>query len=72
MQTWQGIKRERAPFVLTQEFVYVMGKKRSPNFRLFATLCCKAFNILRKHAHLFITLFSMVKQVSFSLFYTCT
>ena len=57
---WQGIKRERAPFVLTPEFVYVMGKEDGEHFQLFVHLCCTAYNVLRRHAHLFISLFAMV------------
>ena len=67
VQTWQGIKRERAPFVLTPEFLYVMGKRKSPKYKRFVNICCKAFNILRKHANLFISLFSMVNNLKLSL-----
>eukprot|EP01094_Clydonella_sp_ATCC50884_P017484 TRINITY_DN305_c4_g1_i2.p1 TRINITY_DN305_c4_g1~~TRINITY_DN305_c4_g1_i2.p1 ORF type:complete len:1223 (+),score=346.10 TRINITY_DN305_c4_g1_i2:455-3670(+) len=59
-QTWQGIKRERAPFVLTPEFVYVMGKKKSEHFQKFVDTCCSAYNVIRKHAHLIINLFLMM------------
>jgi phosphatidylinositol kinase/protein kinase (PI-3 family) len=45
---------------LTPEFVNVLGKKKSPNFQRFEKLCCNAYNILRKHAHLFISLFSLM------------
>ncbi|XP_065178574.1 phosphatidylinositol 4,5-bisphosphate 3-kinase catalytic subunit gamma isoform-like isoform X2 [Sycon ciliatum] len=55
------VNRERAPFVLTPDFVHIMGKKDSANFRHFLEDACKAYNIIRKHAHLFINLFSMMK-----------
>jgi hypothetical protein len=55
------IKRDRAPFVLTSEFAHVLGGKDSDNFRNFQTLCSVAFNNLRKHAHVFISLFAMVR-----------
>ena len=34
IQRWKGFKRERAPFVLTPEFVYVFSevKKKKSNF----------------------------------------
>lgn len=77
-----GIKRETAPFVLTQQYVegcgvfpqrfwsfmqltlcfffLVMGGKKSANYREFVSLCCKIFNILRRNADLFITLFHLM------------
>ncbi|XP_065829821.1 phosphatidylinositol 4,5-bisphosphate 3-kinase catalytic subunit gamma isoform-like isoform X2 [Oscarella lobularis] len=61
-KTFMGIKRERAPFVLTPDFVYIMGKKNGEMFRTFQDTCAKAFNVIRRHAHLFINLFSMMKH----------
>ncbi len=55
-----GIKRERAPFVLTPDFAYVMGGKGSAEFKDFVALCCKAYNVVRKHSNLFLNLFSMM------------
>jgi phosphatidylinositol-4,5-bisphosphate 3-kinase len=74
-----GIKRETAPFVLTQQYVEgeekrrrrkgkkrvdkcltVMGGKKSANYREFVSLCCRIFNILRRNADLFITLFHLM------------
>jgi len=55
-----GIKRERAPFVFTPDFAYVMGGRDSKDFMKFVDLCCKAYNILRKHANVFINLFAMM------------
>lgn len=55
-----GIKRERAPFVFTPDFAYVMGGKDSPDFMTYVNLCCTAYNILRKNAAIFINLFAMV------------
>jgi len=57
-----GIKRERAKFVLTPDFAYVMGGEKGDNFALFIELCCRAFNILRKSANRFINLFAMVRR----------
>lgn len=55
-----GFKRERAKFVLTPDFAYVMGGKGSEGFRRFESLCVKAFNILRQHSSLFLNLFSLM------------
>jgi phosphatidylinositol-4,5-bisphosphate 3-kinase len=40
---------------------YVMGGIETEEFKLFKDLCCKAYNILRKNAQVFISLFAMVK-----------
>ena len=58
--TVQGFKREWAPFVLTPDFVYVMGGEGSDSFETYKNLCCRAFLILRRYAELIINLFSMV------------
>ena len=57
-----GWKRETAPFVLTPEMVYVMtlGNEKNEGFQRYTELCCKAYNILRKKANIFISLFSLV------------
>jgi len=55
-----GIKRERAPFVFTPDFAYVMGGRDSKDFLKFVEICCKAYNILRKNANVFINLFAMM------------
>ncbi|XP_059152563.1 phosphatidylinositol 4,5-bisphosphate 3-kinase catalytic subunit alpha isoform-like [Physella acuta] len=62
-----GINRERVPFVLTEDFrrVIAMGASKpdkSDGFKDFQELCCKAYVILRKHANLLITLFTMMLQ----------
>jgi phosphatidylinositol kinase/protein kinase (PI-3 family) len=55
-----GIKRERAPFVLTPDFVYVMGTRTSDNFAFFQDLCVRAYLVLRRKANLFLNLFAMM------------
>ncbi|XP_050305092.1 phosphatidylinositol 4,5-bisphosphate 3-kinase catalytic subunit delta isoform [Anthonomus grandis grandis] len=68
-----GIKRERVPFVLTHDFVYVInkGQKGRPGrdkdqsnkaleFMIFQECCEKAFMILRKHGNLILSLFAMM------------
>ena len=57
---WKGIKRETVPFVLTPEIAYVMGGEKGRAFKKFTTACCEAFNILRKEANMFLTLFLLV------------
>ncbi|KAF2077284.1 hypothetical protein CYY_001409 [Polysphondylium violaceum] len=59
-KTFAGFQREKAPFVLTPDFVYVIGGKDSPNFNFFVDICCKAYNILRKNAHVFINMFELM------------
>lgn len=55
-----GFKRERAPFVFTHDFAYVMGGRDTPEFFEFVGLCCDAYNVLRNHASMFINLFAMM------------
>lgn len=57
-----GIKRERVPFVLTHDFVYVInkGSKYSIEFKIFQDYCEKAFLILRKHGNLILSLCAMM------------
>lgn len=54
------IVRDKAPFVLTPEMVYIMGGRESQQFQLFIRLCCRAYNIVRKHCSVFVNLFSMM------------
>jgi phosphatidylinositol kinase/protein kinase (PI-3 family) len=56
------ISRERAPFVFTPAMAYVLGGSSSPLFKEFELLCCRAYNVLRKHSTLLITLFSLMLQ----------
>ena len=59
-KSFMKLKREKAPFVLTPDFVFVMGGTRGEPFKRFIDLCCEAFIIIRQHAHLFINLFAMM------------
>lgn len=59
-QMFGAFRRDRAPFVLTPEFVFAMGGKQSPNFERFCDMACRAFNIVRHNAHVLIALFSMM------------
>lgn len=62
-QMFGGIKRDRVPFVLTPDMVYVIngGEKPTIQFQEFVDLCCQAFNVLRRNGNTLITLFEMVR-----------
>jgi len=55
-----GIKRERVPFVFTPDMANVFGGKDDERFKQFEQWCCEAYNILRKHANLFLDLFVLM------------
>ncbi|XP_043932279.1 phosphatidylinositol 4,5-bisphosphate 3-kinase catalytic subunit alpha isoform-like [Protopterus annectens] len=60
-----GYKRERVPFVLTQDFLIVISKgiqecTKTREFDRFQEMCYKAYLAIRQHANLFINLFSMM------------
>ena len=68
-QMFGSIKRDRVPFVLTPDMAYVInaGDKPSIRFQKFTDLCCSAFNELRKHSHLFLSLLSLVSHTHWLL-----
>ncbi|CAB1329654.1 unnamed protein product [Coregonus sp. 'balchen'] len=58
-----GVSRERVPFVLTPDFLYVMGRiKGQPSlyFQKFRDTCTQAYLSLRSHSRLLVTLFSLM------------
>jgi len=58
-----GYKRERTPFVFTQEMAYVIGGadfQSDPKYQHFLQLCVQAFNHLRRQASLLQTLFVLL------------
>ncbi|XP_029438012.1 phosphatidylinositol 4-phosphate 3-kinase C2 domain-containing subunit alpha [Rhinatrema bivittatum] len=61
-QMFGSFKRDRAPFVLTSDMAYVIngGEKPTSRFQLFVDLCCQAYNLIRKHASLFLNLLSLM------------
>uniref|UniRef100_A0A8C8LR75 Phosphatidylinositol 4,5-bisphosphate 3-kinase catalytic subunit gamma isoform n=1 Tax=Oncorhynchus tshawytscha TaxID=74940 RepID=A0A8C8LR75_ONCTS len=62
-KSFLGISKERVPFVLTPDFLYVMGtsgKKSSPHFQKFQDVCVRAYLALRHHTNLLVILFSMM------------
>uniref|UniRef100_A0A8C9WSY2 Phosphatidylinositol-4-phosphate 3-kinase catalytic subunit type 2 alpha n=1 Tax=Scleropages formosus TaxID=113540 RepID=A0A8C9WSY2_SCLFO len=61
-QMFGSFKRDRAPFVLTSDMAYVIngGERPTSRFQLFVDLCCQAYNLIRKHASLFLNLLSLM------------
>ncbi|CAF0737287.1 unnamed protein product [Brachionus calyciflorus] len=60
-----GIKRERVPFVLTEDFTRVISKGsmnpiETQEFEEFRYLCEKAYMVIRRHSNLIINLFIMM------------
>ncbi len=69
-----GIKRERAPFVLTPEFAFVItGGQDKPEtskaFQHFIQLACTAYNLVRQNASkvcfVIVLVFSDLSQMFF-------
>jgi phosphatidylinositol-4-phosphate 3-kinase len=61
-QMFGNFKRDRVPFVLTSDMAYVIngGDRPSSKFHNFVDLCCKAFNIVRKHGDLLLHMFALM------------
>lgn len=59
-----SLYRDRAPFVFTSDMAYVIngGDKPSSRFHDFVDLCCQAYNLIRKHTHLFLNLLGLVSE----------
>ena len=55
-----GFKRERAPFVFTPQYAHVMGGVGSAQYERFIDVCGHAYNIVRKHGHLLLALFTLM------------
>jgi phosphatidylinositol-4,5-bisphosphate 3-kinase len=55
-----GFKRETAPFVFTPDFAYIMGGKDAEPYKRFVATACRAYNIIRRHANLILSLFAMM------------
>ncbi|KAF7656720.1 hypothetical protein LDENG_00037260 [Lucifuga dentata] len=63
-KSFLGVNRERVPFVLTPDFLYVMGRDKGCNnslcFQRFRDICTQAYLSLRSHSRLLVTLFSLM------------
>ena len=55
-----GIKRERSLFVFTPQMAHVLGSTEGGPFNDFLTFTTAAFNVLRRHSDLLITLFALM------------
>ncbi len=57
-----NFRRDRSPFVLSHDMVYVIngGGKPSQKFHDFVDLCCTGFNVIRKNGNLLLNLFALV------------
>jgi len=55
-----GFKRERAVFVFTPQYAHVMGGAGTEQFERFVDCCGHAYNIVRKHGHLLLVLFTLM------------
>ncbi|KAL5007561.1 hypothetical protein ScPMuIL_016367 [Solemya velum] len=63
-QMFGNIKRDRVAFVLTSDMAFVInnGERAGDRFQHFVDICCQAFNILRRNANLFLSLFSLMSR----------
>ncbi|KAL7864769.1 hypothetical protein AOLI_G00161890 [Acnodon oligacanthus] len=62
-KSFLGVSRERVPFVLTPDFLYVMGRVKGESslyFRKFKDTCIQAYLSLRCRSRLLLTLFSLM------------
>ena len=55
-----GIKRERAPFVFTNQFKTVLDSEGSPGYDEFKKIFWEAYKILRDHSDVLVTLLRML------------
>lgn len=59
-KTFAGVKRETTPFVFTPMYSHVMGGEKSATFQKFLQFGSLAFCVLRKHAHVLMSLFTFM------------
>uniref|UniRef100_A0A8C5MHB4 Phosphatidylinositol-4-phosphate 3-kinase n=1 Tax=Leptobrachium leishanense TaxID=445787 RepID=A0A8C5MHB4_9ANUR len=63
-QKFGNIKRDRAPFIFTNEmeFFITEGGENSERCQHFVEICCNAYNVLRRHSALLISLLELMLQ----------
>ncbi|CAL8370166.1 unnamed protein product [Lota lota] len=62
-KSFLGMKRERVPFVLTPDFLYVIGGVKGRDslcIQRFKDICTEAYLSLHSHSRLLVTLFSLM------------
>jgi len=65
-QTFAGISRDRAPFVFTPDFAFVIDQGKSKDWEKSSKLaefikqCCNAYQVLRRNAHVLINLVALM------------
>eukprot|EP00300_Choanocystis_sp_HF-7_P010597 c17030_g1_i1.p1 GENE.c17030_g1_i1~~c17030_g1_i1.p1 ORF type:complete len:1122 (-),score=289.03 c17030_g1_i1:48-3413(-) len=59
-QKFLGLNRDRAPFVFTPDFAYVLGGKDSPGFKEFVRYCKRALLLLRHHSRRIVNLLGLM------------
>jgi phosphatidylinositol kinase/protein kinase (PI-3 family) len=55
-----GLRRERTPFVWTPQLAAVLGGEGAPAYARFEALACDAYNALRRHGRLLVSLFALM------------
>jgi hypothetical protein len=55
-----AIYADKADLVFIDQYYAIIGKE---NYQYFVDLCCKAYNVIRKHANFFLILFSLVQYL---------
>ncbi|KRZ57452.1 Serine/threonine-protein kinase SULU [Trichinella nativa] len=66
-QMFGSFRRDRVPFLLTNDMLYAINageSTKSAFFQQFVDCCCNAFNIIRKHSTLFVNLMQLVMLYS--------
>ncbi|KAJ9443675.1 Phosphatidylinositol 3-kinase 2 [Diplonema papillatum] len=55
-----GVKRETTPFIFTPMYAFILGGEKSYVYKHFVSVACRSYNIVRRSAHIIITLFTLM------------